>query len=233
MKSTIGSSINGMAYNGVTYKAYNILMSNVDATFQGGLTSVPSVPPEMDNGYPEYSKWGNLPSYAYFLRHIDGITIRDCNSGVSPSDVRSAIVWRDVKLNVTGRLVSILAKANNQYVCADTDGRSPLIANRTSVGDWESFWIVEQSDGTVGLLAKANFEYACADSGGSSPLIANRTAVGGDWEKYTVIDIGGGYTIFRAAANDQYVCADTGGSDPLIANRAAYGDWESFIISDL
>jgi hypothetical protein len=35
--------------------------------------------------------------------------------------------------------VSLRAAANNMIVCADNAGASPLIANRTAVGAWESF----------------------------------------------------------------------------------------------
>ena len=35
--------------------------------------------------------------------------------------------------------VSFRAHANNQIVTADNAGSSPLIANRTAIGPWESF----------------------------------------------------------------------------------------------
>ena len=38
--------------------------------------------------------------------------------------------------------VSLRAHANNDIVTADNAGASPLIANRTSIGTWESFDLI-------------------------------------------------------------------------------------------
>jgi hypothetical protein len=38
--------------------------------------------------------------------------------------------------------VSFLARADNQYVCADNAGAAPLIANRTAIGPWEQFDLI-------------------------------------------------------------------------------------------
>ena len=45
--------------------------------------------------------------------------------------------------------VSFRAHANNQLVTADNAGSSPLIANRTAVGPWESFDLISNADGKI------------------------------------------------------------------------------------
>lgn len=64
-------------------------------------------------------------------------------------------------------------------------GASPLIANRTAVGTFETFTEVDAGGGKIALLANANGKYVCADNAGANPLIANRTSYGA-WETFTV-----------------------------------------------
>ena len=61
---------------------------------------------------------------------------------------------------------------------ADNAGASPLIANRTAIGPWETFDLVGNSDGSVSLRAHANNDYVTAPNAGASPLIANKTTIG-------------------------------------------------------
>jgi hypothetical protein len=128
--------------------------------------------------------------------------------------------------------ISLRAHANSMYVTADNAGASPLIANRTAIGTWETFDQINNSDGTISLRAHANSMYVTADNAGASPLIANRTAIG-TWEKFTLIHNADGSVSLRAQANNDYVTADNAGASPLIANRTAIGPWEEFdLIND-
>jgi len=83
--------------------------------------------------------------------------------------------------------IALRAHANNMYVTADNAGANPLIANRTSIGPWETFGLIHNPDGSVSLQAKANSDYVSADNAGGSPLIANRTAIG-SWEEFDLIN---------------------------------------------
>ncbi|WNM42202.1 GH25 family lysozyme [Micromonospora halotolerans] len=123
--------------------------------------------------------------------------------------------------------IALRARINSRYVVAESAGAKPLIANRTSVGLWEQFDMVDAGDGFVALRARANGRYVVAESGGAQPLIANRTSVGA-WEKFTVIDNADGSISLRANANGRYVVAENAGTQPLIANRTSIGPWEKF-----
>jgi hypothetical protein len=133
---------------------------------------------------------------------------------------------------VPGTNVSFLAQADGQYVCADLNKSNPpnLWANRTAVGGWETYTVVDAGNGDIALLAQANGKYICADNAGANPLIANRTSVG-QWETFTEIDAGSGNTALLAHANSMYVCADNAGNNPLIANRSSIGAWESYSVA--
>jgi beta-glucosidase len=122
--------------------------------------------------------------------------------------------------------ISLRAHANNNYVTADNAGASPLIANRTSIGPWETFDEIDLGNGNIGLRAHANNNYVTAENAGAAPLIANRTAIGG-WETFGLIHNGDG-SISLKAVNGDYVTAENAGAAALIANRTAIGGWEEF-----
>ncbi|SDO76282.1 Aryl-phospho-beta-D-glucosidase BglC, GH1 family [Paenibacillus sp. yr247] len=125
---------------------------------------------------------------------------------------------------------SIKALANNQFVTAENAGASPLVANRTTVGDWEKFTVINNSDGTVSFLSKANNNYVTADLNQSTKLIARATTIQA-WEKFRIIDRGSGKVALQAVANNKYVSADLNLGAVLYANRDVVSGWEEFIIA--
>ena len=126
-------------------------------------------------------------------------------------------------------VVSLRAMADNDYVTAENAGASPLIANRTAIGGWEQFDLINNPDGTVSFRAHANNMYVCADNAGASPLIANRTAIG-PWESFQLVHNSNGTISLLAKANNMYVTAENAGASSLIANRTAIGTWEQFTL---
>ena len=128
--------------------------------------------------------------------------------------------------------ISLRAHANNMYVCADNAGANPLIANRTAIGPWETFDVLDAGNGNIALRSHANNLIVTAENAGASALIANRTSIGG-WETFQLIRNPDGSVSLRALANNLYVTAENAGAQPLIANRAAIGGWEEFdLIND-
>jgi hypothetical protein len=127
---------------------------------------------------------------------------------------------------------SIKAVANNNYVTAENAGASPLIPNRTTVGGWEKFIIVNNADGTVSFLSMANNKYVTAELNQGAKLIARAQGIAG-WEKFKKITNADGTVAFQAMANNQYVCADLNvASGTLVANRSSIGGaWESFVVT--
>jgi hypothetical protein len=123
--------------------------------------------------------------------------------------------------------VGVRARINGRYAVAENAGTKSMITNRVSLGAWEQFTVVDNTDGTVSLVAGANGRYVSAENAGRAALIANRTAIG-LWEKFTVVDNGDGSVSFRALVNDRYVVAENAGTGVLVANRTAVGAWERF-----
>jgi len=129
-------------------------------------------------------------------------------------------------------VISLRAHANNMYVCADNAGANPLIANRTAIGPWESFDVLDAGNGNIALRSHANNMIVTAENAGASALIANRTAIGG-WETFQLIHNADGSVSLKALVNNMYVTAENAGAQPLIANRTAIGGWEEFdLIND-
>jgi hypothetical protein len=172
---------------------------------------------------------GTACSSDYYLR-LTGDGGRMLKGQIALTNIRPTQPISSTKKLVPGSTVSFLAQANGKYVCADNAGSSPLIANRTAVGPWERFLVVDAGNGNIALRAQANNQYVCAENGGNSALIANRTAVG-LWESFAEVNAGNGKVALRALVNSRYVCAENAGANPLIANRTAIGGWESFTVS--
>ena len=147
---------------------------------------------------------------------------------VGPDDPRlpalAATIWGPGRL---GSVVTLRARVNSCFVTAENAGRSPLIANRTAIGPWEQFDMVDRGSGNIALRSHANGLYVCADAAGASPLIANRTVVG-PWETFALLTNADGSHSLCAQANGRYVTAESGGAKALIANRTAVGPWEKF-----
>ena len=72
-------------------------------------------------------------------------------------------------------------------VTADNAGASPLIANRTAVGPWETFQLIHNSDGSVSLRAHGERRLRDGRERRCVALIANRTAIG-PWEEFDLIN---------------------------------------------
>ena len=171
-----------------------------------------------------------------------------CLQEVETSSLRSTLAFRPTKPEET-QLESFMAElerafeeldrpfpyeafyfrahANRDIVTADNAGASPLIANRTAIGGWETFDLIHNSDGSISLRAHANGDIVTAGNAGASPLIASQTAIG-QREEFTLIRNNDGSISLRAHANNDIVTADNAGASPLIANRTAIGPGEEF-----
>ena len=128
-------------------------------------------------------------------------------------------------------MLSVIKSAfNNNYVSAEDQGASPLIANRTAAKGWETFDVINNPDGTISFRSSANNKYVTADLNENTKLIARATTIQA-WEKFKRVDRGNGRVALQAVANNQYVCADMNLEGVLYANRPAASGWEEFVIA--
>ncbi len=92
----IPSSIVGMKGNPVQ----DVVLENIKVCYGGNadrshayvpLEKISGIP-EKSGEYPEFSMWGELPSWALYTRHADGISLRNTEFNVLKPDFRPAIV---------------------------------------------------------------------------------------------------------------------------------------------
>lgn len=126
--------------------------------------------------------------------------------------------------------IQIKSAFNNQFVCAENQGATPLVANREAAQEWETFNVINNSDGTISFQAVANNKYVTADLNQETKLVARATEIK-TWEKFWKIDRGNGKIALQAVANNLCVSADLNKGAVLYANRSSASKWEEFVIS--
>ena len=129
---------------------------------------------------------------------------------------------------------SIKSVVNEKYVVAENGGSDPIAANRDNYsGSWETFYIVNNDDGTVSIKADANNKYVCAVLDEENQLVPRSESVG-TWEKFQIYKISDTEYGLKSAENGKYVKADLDNGGKLIAgSESIAGAWEAFNIEKL
>ena len=134
----------------------------------------------------------------------------------------SSVTYNTVKLS------------NGKYVAAENGGSETIVANRDSYGgSWETFYLINNDDGTVSIKADANNKYVCAVLDEENQLVPRSDNVG-TWEKFQIYKISDTEYGLRSAENGKYVKADLDNGGKLIAGSDSIaGAWEAFNIEKL
>jgi hypothetical protein len=82
----------------------NISLENIEISYPGraskGMAYIPlwrlNQVPEVIKEYPEYTMFGEMPSWGYYVRHVNGISMKDIKLKLVDSDFRPALVFDDV-----------------------------------------------------------------------------------------------------------------------------------------
>jgi len=88
------------------YRIQNVNLENIEIVYPGGgnpyyayrgtsSAELDSIP-EMITSYPEFSQFKELPAWAFYIRHADGIHFKNIKITALKSDYRPAIVMDDV-----------------------------------------------------------------------------------------------------------------------------------------
>ena len=126
---------------------------------------------------------------------------------------------------------SIKSVANEKYVATENGGSDPIVANRDNYsGSWETFYIVNNDDGTVSIKADANNKYVCAVLDEENQLTPRSESIS-TWEKFKIYKINDSEYGIRSAENGKYVKTDLDNGGKLIAGSDSIsGAWEAFNI---
>lgn len=95
------SSIVGIAGNSIE----NVALENIEINYPGratkGMAYIPLTRleqvPEKVKDYPEFSMFGELPAYGFYVKHAKDITFKNIKLTLDNSDFRPAFVFDDVK----------------------------------------------------------------------------------------------------------------------------------------
>jgi hypothetical protein len=93
--ATFASSIMGIPGFPIT----GVTLKNLRMTAHGGGKSEWAVRPvpERESEYPDAGRFGDLPAYGLYCRHVDGLVLDGINLAFGDPDARPALVLDDVK----------------------------------------------------------------------------------------------------------------------------------------
>ena len=117
-----------------------------------------------------------------------------------------------------------LRASNNLYVCSE-NGTQAMQCNRTAVGPWEQFTVVNAGGGKIALMNGG--KYVSSENGGQ-PITCNRVAIGA-WEQFEWIVNANG-SISLKGNNGKYISSENG-TQAMTCNRTAIQGWEEFRIN--
>lgn len=104
----------------------NVTLENIEITYPGRASKGMAYHPltrlkdvkENINGYPEFSMFGELPSWGFYIRHLNGIEMKNIKLILEKDDFRPAFVFDDVK-NLTLKAIDIPSDKTNQIIFKD------------------------------------------------------------------------------------------------------------------
>ena len=132
-----------------------------------------------------------------------------------------------------GQTIWIKASATNRFVSADQNrgAFAPLVADRTTVGGWEQFQVIDVGGGFIALKSIGTGKFVSADlnRGTFAPLVADRASAS-TWEHFTWADLAGGAFTLKGRVTGKFVSADLnrGTFAPLVSDRTSASTWETF-----
>lgn len=111
----------------------NVTLENIEITYPGGgndgLAYLPLYRlgdvPENAGGYPEFSMFGELPAWGCYVRHVEGLTLKNVYVKTVRTDYRPAFVFDDVKgLNLQHTEVRENAEDKKQFILRQVTGEN-------------------------------------------------------------------------------------------------------------
>jgi polygalacturonase len=91
---TLASSITGL----IGHPIRDVTLSDIDITMKGGQSDSPVLAvPEVAGDYPHAPMFGPLPVHGLYIRHAEGVTLRNVRLRVGASDARPAAMFDDVR----------------------------------------------------------------------------------------------------------------------------------------
>ncbi|HUR30486.1 MAG TPA: glycosyl hydrolase family 28 protein [Saprospiraceae bacterium] len=101
----------------------HVTLENIEINYPGrgnnGLANMPlsrlDDVPEKEAAYPEFSMFGELPAWGFYVRHMDGLTMKNIKLNLGSPDYRPAFVFDDV-LNLDIQSLSIKGETKPEHI---------------------------------------------------------------------------------------------------------------------
>ena len=119
------------------YRIEDVHLENIQISYPGratkGMAYVPlsrleQVPERIEN-YPEFSMFGELPAWGFYVRHAKGITFKNISLTLQDSDFRPAFVFDDV-IDLQMDKIELPIDKKDQIVLKDVDDSSISLNER-------------------------------------------------------------------------------------------------------
>lgn len=116
----------------------NITLENIEIIYPGkgndGLAYSPisrlHLVPENESDYPEFSMFGELPAWGFYMRHVKGLTLKNITLKAEAKDYRPAYVFDDI-VGLTMEEINIQEDDNGpQIILKDIEGPKLQIDNQ-------------------------------------------------------------------------------------------------------
>lgn len=123
----------------------DLKLNHIRILYAGGGTREQAaiVPAESEKEYPEPYRFGTMPAYGFFIRHVTGIEFNDVEAGSLKEDQRPAFVLQDVK------------HADFNHVKAQHTSQTPIFVLK-DVNDFHAWHSTGLADTNIDHVADKN-----------------------------------------------------------------------------
>lgn len=112
------------------YDVQNITLENIDITYPGRASKAQAYFPlwrlkdfpERISDYPEFSMFGEMPAWAFYIRHAQNITMRNIRLKLDNGDFRPAFIFDDTKGIELDKITLPPVYQHDQIVVRDSKG---------------------------------------------------------------------------------------------------------------
>lgn len=139
------------------HKIENVVLNNIHITLfgNGEAKLAQREIPEEEKAYPKSDMFGDLPAYGFYVRHVDGIEMKDIKLEVLNPDYRPALVFDDV-YDVDVTACTLEGCQSGEPLVSLIDVKNAIFRSNKLKGENENF--IRISGGKSGnILLKDNF----------------------------------------------------------------------------
>lgn len=140
---SIGSSITGIP----GHKIKNVVLENISIEYGGGgtLEDADKIIPNLEDHYPESTKWGLLPAYGFYVRHVENITLNNIEVKFKKPELRPAFILENV-VGLRMSLIKAECDQNTKSIIKFNNVFDASIFNSMAASPVENFLIVDGED---------------------------------------------------------------------------------------